>query len=62
MASVASPTRRYVAVAGLSALAGGLFVAIATRAIPRAMSSVMAGMMEQMTARMGEGEHGLPDT
>jgi hypothetical protein len=62
MASVSSPTRRYAAVAGLSALAGGLFVAIATKAVPRAMSGVMAGMMEHMMARMGEGEGHLPET
>jgi hypothetical protein len=43
-------------------LAGGLLVAVATKAIPRAMSGVMADMMERMMARMGEGESHLPDT
>ena len=62
MAQAVSQARKYAAVAGLSALAGGLFVAVATKAVPRAMSGVMAGMMEQMMARMGEGEHALPDT
>jgi hypothetical protein len=62
MVNVASPNRRYAAVAGLGALAGGLFVAVATKAIPRMLSCVGEGMMEQMMACMGEGGQGLPET
>jgi hypothetical protein len=32
----------------LGAIAGGLLVAVATRAIPRMMSKMMAGMMKNM--------------
>ncbi len=62
MTEAVSPSRKYVVVAGLGALAGGLFVTFATKAIPRAMSGFMGGMMEQMMARMGGDEHPLPDT
>lgn len=62
MVNVASPNRRYAAVAVLGALAGGLFVAIATKAIPRMMSGVREGMMERMMACMAEGGQGIPDT
>jgi hypothetical protein len=62
MADADSSTRRYAMVAGLGALAGGVLVAVATKAVPRAMSEAMAGMMGKMMARMGEGEHALPDT
>jgi len=61
MAQSASPARKYVVAAGFGALAGGLSVAIATKAVPRVMSGVVADMMEHMMARMGE-EGRLPDT
>jgi hypothetical protein len=62
MARASTPNRKYAAVAGLGALAGGLFVAIATKAIPRLMSGVVEGMREQMMTCLGEGGQGLPDT
>jgi hypothetical protein len=62
MAKAVSSTRKYAAVAGLGALAGGLSVAIATKAIPRMMSGAMEGMREPMMACIGDGGQGLPDT
>lgn len=40
----------YILAAGLGVLAGGLVVALATRAVPKIMSRLMAGMMSQMAA------------
>ncbi len=42
----------YFLAAGLGAVGGGLLIAVATRAIPK----MMAGMMENMMAQMGEGD------
>ncbi len=39
----------------LGVLGGGLFVAVATRALPRMMSRMMTGMMQNMMAQMKEG-------
>ena len=36
----------------LGAFGGGLFVALATKAIPRIMSQMMSGMMQNMVNRM----------
>jgi hypothetical protein len=44
-----------VLVAVLSAFAGGLTVAIASRMIPKMMSRIMAGMMQSMMSNMGSG-------
>lgn len=45
-----SDRKKYLLAASLGALGGGVFVALATRAIPRMMS----GMMRNMMAQMGE--------
>jgi hypothetical protein len=45
-----SDRKKYILAASLGAVGGGLFVALATRAIPRMMS----GMMRNMMAQMGE--------
>ena len=50
-----SENLRYVLAALLGVPAGGLLVAIATRAVPRMMSGMMAGMMQNMMASAGEG-------
>ena len=42
------PAMKYVTVAFLGAIGGGLLVAIATRAIPKMMSGMMQNMMGQM--------------
>lgn len=46
--------KKYLLAASLGAVGGGLFVALATRAIPRMMSQMMSGMMRNMMAQMGE--------
>ncbi len=42
----------YLLSAALGAMGGGLFVLVATRAVPRIMSQMMCGMITQMA---GEG-------
>jgi hypothetical protein len=44
--------RRYLLAAGLGAMAGGVLVAVATRAIPGMMSHMMSNMMQNMMARL----------
>ena len=50
-----SNTKKYILVAFLGAVSGGLVVAIATRAVPKMMSQIMSGMMQNMMSQMGEG-------
>ena len=40
---------RYALVAGIGAVAGGIAVALATKAIPKMMSQAMRSMMAQMS-------------
>ena len=47
-------TQGYFLAAAIGAVAGGLFVAVATKAIPKMMSKMMSGMMQGMMARMQE--------
>ncbi len=46
--------RGYIIAAVLGAVGGGFIVALATRAIPKIMSQMMAGMMQNMMAQMKE--------
>jgi hypothetical protein len=46
--------KKYLLAASLGALDGGVFVVIATRALPRMMSQMMSGMMRNMMSQMGE--------
>jgi hypothetical protein len=51
----------YIFAAFLGALAGGVGVAIATRALPKMMAQAMSNMMQRMSAQMAE--RGIqPDT
>ena len=50
-----SQTRRTILAAFLGAVGGGLFVAVATRAVPKMMYQMMSGMMQNMMSQMGEG-------
>lgn len=47
------PTDSHLWAAALGAIAGGITVAIATRAIPGMLSRVMSGMMVNTMMRMG---------
>lgn len=49
-----SQSKRYLLAALLGALGGGLVVALATRAVPRMASQIMAGRMRDLCAEMGE--------
>lgn len=46
--------RGYVLAAAAGTIAGGLFVALATKAIPKMMSQMMSAMMQHMMTRMRE--------
>ncbi len=46
--------RRYILVAVVSALGGGIAVAVVTKAIPRLVSQIMAEMMSKMPPLMME--------
>ena len=50
-----SPNKGYVLAVLLGAIGGGVIVALVTRAIPKMMSRIMAGMMQTMMSRMREG-------
>ena len=49
-----SQTRGYFLAAALGALGGGLLVIWATRAIPKMMSQMMAGMMQNTMSQMSK--------
>lgn len=51
LSNISSRRKTYALAAALGAIAGGLVVVLATRAIPR----MMAGIMQRMMAQMGEG-------
>jgi hypothetical protein len=53
MEKSSSSTAGYILAAGLGATAGGIAVAIVTRAIPVMTSRIMSNMMENMMMRMG---------
>jgi biopolymer transport protein ExbB/TolQ len=55
MSNDSNPSQRYILATVLCAIAGGLVVAIATKAIPRMMSRMMSGMMKNMMSQMREG-------
>jgi CheY-specific phosphatase CheX len=44
--------RKYILAGLLGATIGGLFVALATNAVPKMMSKMMSGMMGNMMAQM----------
>jgi hypothetical protein len=44
----------YILAAALGGLGGGLIVMVATQAIPKMISRMMAGMMQNMLAQMQE--------
>ena len=54
MYNTRNPAMKYVLVAILGAIGGGLLVALATRAIPKIMSKMMSGMMQNMMGQMKE--------
>jgi cytidine deaminase len=49
-----SSRKGYIIATILGAVGGGLIVALATRAIPKIMSQMMAGMMQNMMVQMKE--------
>lgn len=47
--------KNYLVASALGAIGGGIVVAIATKAIPKMMSQMTRGMMQNMMHQMGEG-------
>ena len=54
MTDVDSRKAGYVLAALLGAVAGGLVAIVGTRALPKMMSQIMSGMMQNMMTAMGE--------
>jgi len=54
MTDVDSRKAGYVLAALLGAVAGGLVAILGTRALPKMMSQIMSGMMQNMMTAMGE--------
>ena len=48
------PRKNYAVAILLGAVGGGLFVTLATKAIPKMMTQMMAGMMQNMMSQMSE--------
>ncbi len=53
MAGIRADRLRYVVAVLLGVCAGGLLVAVATRAVPKVLSGMMAGMMQNMMVSAG---------
>ena len=54
MNAISDQRKGYAAAFLLGAVGGGLFVTLATRAIPEMMSQMTSGMMRNMMSRMSE--------
>jgi hypothetical protein len=54
MNTMSDPRKGYAVAFLLGAIGGGLFVTLATKAIPRMMSQMMSGMMRNMMSGMRE--------
>ena len=54
MNNQSDPCKNYAVAILLGAVGGGLFVTLATRAIPKMMSQMMSGMMQNMMSQMSE--------
>jgi hypothetical protein len=48
------PLKDYAVAILLGAIGGGLFVTLATKAIPKMMTQMMSGMMKNMMSQMSE--------
>jgi hypothetical protein len=49
-----NPSVKYLLAGSIGALAGGLLVLVASHAIPKMISAMMAGMMSSMMGAMGQ--------
>ena len=54
MNTMREPTKNYAVAILLGAIGGGLFVTLATKAVPKMMTQMMAGMMKNMMSQMSE--------
>ena len=53
MDRINTKTRKTILAAFVGAVGGGIFVAVATKAIPKMMSQLMSEMMRSMMSQMG---------
>ena len=54
MNTMRDPLKDYAVAILLGAIGGGLFVTLATKAIPKMMTQMMSGMMQNMMSHMIE--------
>jgi hypothetical protein len=54
MNTMSDQWKNYAAATLLGAIGGGLFVILASRAIPKMMTQMMSGMMQNMMSHMRE--------
>ncbi len=54
MDTISDQRKKYAVTFLLGAVGGGLFVTLATKAIPKMMTQMMSGMMQNMMSRMSE--------
>jgi len=54
MSIKSDPKKNYAVALLLGAIGGGLFVTLATKAIPKMMAQMMSGMMQNMMFQMSE--------
>jgi hypothetical protein len=54
MDTISDQRKKYAITFLLGAMGGGLFVTLATKAIPKMMSQMMSGMMQNMISHMSE--------
>ena len=54
MNAMRDPKQNYAAAVLLGAVGGGILVALASRAVPKMMEKMMAGIMQNMFSQMSE--------
>jgi CheY-specific phosphatase CheX len=54
MNTMSDQRKNYAIAILIGAIGGGLFVTLATKAIPKMMTQMMSGMMQNMMSRMSE--------
>ena len=55
MNALSDQRKNYAIAVLLGAKGGGLFITLATKAIPKIMTQMMSGMMQNMMSQMSEG-------
>jgi len=61
MSAIGDQKKNYAFAFLFGAIGGGLFVTLATKAVPKMMTQMMSGMMQNMFSQMNEGGCDLPE-